>query len=98
MNFQEAVHHMFPNAVLPLEQTRDDYVELLGLPNHTVPRNCEVLASGQFQYAVNEKHRSSYLVRAGQLVLMVRMCPDAFNSMSAQVALRSPVCGLESLH
>ena len=95
MNFQEAVHRIFPGAELPPGEV---YVELLGLPSHTVPRNCEVLASGQFQYAFNERQRSSYLVRSGQLVLMVRMCPDAGNSLSAQVALRDPSCGPSPFH
>ena len=88
MNFQEAVHRIFPGAVLPPESANDSFVELLGLPARSMPRNCEVLASGQFQYAFHEKQRSSYLVRTGKLVLMVRMCPDASNSMRAQIALR----------
>ncbi len=85
--FQEAVHRVFPGAVLPLEPF-DGYVELLGLPNNTAPLNCEVLVSGQFQNAFNEKHRSSYLVRGGDLVLRVHMCPDASNSINVHVALR----------
>ena len=98
MNFQEAVHHIFPGVVLPSESASDGFIELLGLPARTVPCNCEVLASGQFQYAFNEKQRSSYLVRTGKLVLMVRMCPDVSNSLRAQIALRKPAHGPSPFH
>jgi hypothetical protein len=90
MDFQDAVHRIFPDASLPPELGRGDFVELSGLPARTVPCNCEVLASGQFQYAFGERQHRSYLVRTGTLELMVRLCPDARNSLSAQVALRKP--------
>lgn len=90
MNFQEAVHRIFPDAGLPPDVGDSDFVELSGLPARTVPCNCEVLASGQFQYAFGERQHSSYLVRAGEVELMVRLCPDARNSLRAQVALRNP--------
>jgi hypothetical protein len=98
MSFEEAVHRIFPGAVLPSETDCDGYVELLGLPARTLPRNCEVLASGEFQYAVDEQQRSSYLVRSGQLELIIRLCPDACNSVSAQIALRKPAHGVTPFH
>ena len=98
MNFEEAVHRIFPDAAWPPEIGGNDFIELLGLPARSLPRNCEVLASGQFQYAFDEKQRRSYLVRTGTLELMVRMCPDDCNCVSAQIALRKPAHGPNPFH
>jgi class 3 adenylate cyclase len=90
MNFHVAVHRVFPDVILPVEPF-GRYVELSGrllTLSRTLTRKCEVLASGQFHDALNERQQSSYLVRIGELLLMFRACPNDFDSMSVQVTLR----------
>ena len=65
------------------------FVEVHGLPCDTVPRHCSVLASGQFQYVAAEHCQESYLVKAEDFVLFVRICPSQFGMGYAQVAVRS---------
>ncbi len=88
MNFLETVNLIFPGADVGAQSSACEFIELQRLPKGTVPQNCEVLASGQFQYSITSGPRNSYLAKAGQLVLMIRIFPDAFNSMSAQVSVR----------
>jgi hypothetical protein len=58
-----------------------------------VPKNCEVLASGVFQYSSSERPRRSYLVRANDCLLMVRIFPDASNHLCAQITQKPPCEG-----
>jgi hypothetical protein len=53
-----------------------------------VPQNCKVLASGVFQYSTRERSRRTYLVMANELLLMVRILPDASNHLCAQVMVK----------
>jgi hypothetical protein len=87
MTLQETASRIFPGRFLSDEHLDDGFLEVQGLPRSATLQNCEVLASGQFQYRAGEMYRSSYLVRADQLVLLVRMIPASFDRMSAQISL-----------
>jgi hypothetical protein len=70
--------------------------EVHGLPNNTVPQNCAVLASGQFQYFMDQACRESYLVETEDFVLIVRICPVSPDSRYAEVGLRFGPAPLEN--
>jgi hypothetical protein len=88
MNLQETVVSIFPGCTLTGSVGDDGIYEIGGITGAMVPQNCEVLASGVFQYATNERTRRTYLVKANELVLMVRILPDASNHLCAQIMER----------
>jgi hypothetical protein len=53
-----------------------------------------------FQYAITERSRRTYLVKANELFLMVRILPDASNHLCAQIMERASreVPGTKRLH
>jgi hypothetical protein len=59
--------------------------EVSGITGALVPQNCEVMASGVFQYSTSERSRHTYLVRANEHVLMVWILPDEFNHLRVQI-------------
>jgi hypothetical protein len=67
----------------------DGIYEIGGITGAMVPQNCEVLASGVFQYSMSERSRRTYLVKANKLLLMVRILPDASNHLCAQIMERA---------
>ena len=88
MNLQETVFSIFPGCALTGSVSDDGIYEIGGLTGAMVPQNCEVLASGVFQYSTSERSRRTYLVKANKLVLMVRILPDASNHLCAQIMQR----------
>jgi hypothetical protein len=44
-----------------------------------------------FQYSTRERSRRTYLVMANELLLMVRILPDASNHLCAQVMVKPTV-------
>ena len=88
MNLQETVFSIFPGCALTGSVSDDGIYEIGGLTGSMVPQNCEVLASGVFQYSTSERSRRTYLVKANKLVLMVRILPDASNHLCAQIMQR----------
>jgi hypothetical protein len=90
MNLQDTVARMFPAGVVTAgDPESGGFVEVHGLPCDTVPRHCSVLASGQFQYVAAEHCQESYLVKAEDFVLFVRICPSRSGVGYAQVAVRN---------
>ena len=87
MNFQETVFSIFPGCTMTSGGAADGVLEV-GIIGSMAPQNCEVLASGVFQYSTQERSRRSYLVKANELLLMVRILPDAANRMCAQIILK----------
>jgi len=87
MNLQETVFRLFPGCTMTSAGNADGVMEV-GINGAVVPQNCEVLASGVFQYSTQERSRRSYLVKANELLLMVRILPDAANRMCAQIMLK----------
>ena len=100
MNLQETVFSIFPGCTLTGSVGDDGIYEIGGLTGSMVPQNCEVLASGVFQYSTSERSRRTYLVKANKLVLMVRILPDASNHLCAQIMQRvsDPALGSRRLH
>ena len=95
MNFLEAVSQVFPEGAkvtdgTPVQSTIG--VEVHGLQRDFVPRNCEIIASGQFQYFANQESRNAYLVKIQDYVLLVRIlpCRRTPNRLYAEVSLRRP--------
>jgi hypothetical protein len=89
MNLQETVVSIFPGCTLTHSVSEDGIYELGGITGAMVPQNCKVLASGVFQYSTRERSRRTYLVMANELLLMVRILPDASNHLCAQVMMKS---------
>ena len=100
MNLQETVFSIFPGCTLTGSVGDDGIYEIGGLTGAMVPQNCEVLASGVFQYSTGERSRRTYLVKANKLLLMVRILPDASNHLCAQIMERvsTGVLGAKRLH
>lgn len=90
MNLQETVFSIFPGCTLTEPVSDDGNYEFGGITAAMVPQNCEVLASGVFQYSISERSRRTYLVKANELLLMVRILPDASNHLCAHVMERRP--------
>jgi hypothetical protein len=91
MNLQETVFSIFPGCSLTGSASDDGVVEVGGITGAMVPQNCKVLASGVFQYSTRERSRRTYLVMANELLLMVRILPDASNHLCAQVMVKPTV-------
>jgi hypothetical protein len=89
MNLQETVFSIFPGCTLTGSVSDDGIYEIGGITGAMVPQNCEVLASGVFQYSMSERSRRTYLVKANKLLLMVRILPDASNHLCAQIMERA---------
>lgn len=89
MNLQETVFSIFPGCTLMDTASDDGVVEVSGIGISMVPQNCEVLVRGVFHYAINERVRLSYLVKADELLLLVRILHGASNQTSARVMLKS---------
>lgn len=90
MNLQEAVTRIFPDGIVSDDaEQRDAYVEVHELPRNAVPQNCEIVVSGLFQFDLAHECRTSYLVKADQFVLLVRILPDSATKQHAEVTLMS---------
>jgi len=100
MNLQEIVFSIFPGCTLTGAVSDEGIYEVGGITGAMVPQNCEVLASGVLQYAISERSRRTYLVKANERTLMVRILPDASNHLCAQIMERPsrPVLGSKRLH
>ena len=100
MNLQETVFSIFPGCTLTGSVREDGVYEVGGITGSMVPQNCEVLASGVFQYATSERSRRTYLVKANKRLLMVRILPDASNHLCAQIMERASreLPGTKRLH
>jgi len=85
MNLHETVFSIFPGCTLTSAEAGDGMIEVGGIASGAVPQNCQVLASGVFQYSSQERSRRSYLVKANELLLMVRLIPGGTNRLSAQI-------------
>jgi hypothetical protein len=98
MNLQETLASIFPGCTDAGPPGEDGVVEVGGITGSMVPKNCEVLASGVFQYSSSERPRRSYLVKANDCLLLVRILPDASNHLCAQI-IQKPLCeGLDTQH
>ncbi len=100
MNLQETIFSIFPGCALTGAVGDDGMYEVGGITGAMVPQNCEVLASGVFQYATGQRSRRTYLVKANELLLMVRILPDDSNHLCAQIMERAAreVPGFKRLH
>ena len=89
MNFLEAVAQVFPEGVIQRDAT-PTHVEVHDLAKDAVPRNCQIVASGQFQYDLDQACRNSYLIKIDEFVLLVRTLPIAgsHRRVYAEVTLR----------
>jgi hypothetical protein len=89
MNVQATVSHMFPCGVVTQSiPDNHSFFKVHGLPENSVPQNCDVLASGQFQFSTTQPSRGSYLVRAKDLVFFIRVYSTRSGGGHAEVALR----------
>lgn len=93
INFLEAVRQVFPEGVMVTNGTLSEStngIEVHDLLKTSVPKNCEVIASGQFQYFIGQESRSAYLIKVHDMVLMVRVlpCHGSSNRRYAEVRLQ----------
>ena len=90
MNLQETITRIFPTGFVK-EYNPDKGIsfEVHGLPRNSVPQNCEVLASGQFQFSLRQQRSESYLVKTEDFVLFFRIVPAPPDSGYAELALGS---------
>jgi hypothetical protein len=89
MNLHETVALMFPQGVVTQSIPEDsNFFEVHGISHNFVPRNCAVLASGQFQYFRDQDRTGSYLVQTGEHVFFIRVYPTQSGGSRAEVALR----------
>lgn len=88
MNLHEAVVSIFPGCTIMGVTADAGVIEVRGSTDVMVPQNCEVLASGEFQYSSQERSRASYLLKVNDLFLMVRVVPDATSRPYAQIMLK----------
>lgn len=85
MNIQRAVEKLFPNCTFEGQIVGDDDIEILGLARAMAPQNCEVLASGKFQYSLQQAAHNTYLVKADDCVLQVRVFSAFAMGICAQI-------------
>jgi hypothetical protein len=88
MNLQKTIVNIFPGCTLTRSASKDGMYEIGGITGAMVPQNCEVLASGVFQYSTQERSCRTYLVKADGQLLVVRILPDASKRLCAQVMKR----------
>ena len=88
MNLRDTVFSIFPGSTVTSATDDESLIEVSGITGSVAPQNCEVLASGVFQYASTEHSRRSYLVRVNELTLLVRMATDAHSRLCAQIVTR----------
>jgi hypothetical protein len=98
MNLQETVFSIFPGCPQTGSVSDDGIYEVSGITGSMVPQNCEVLASGVFQYSTSERSRRTYLVKSNEMLLMVRILSDASNHLCAQVMLKPALNGPGASH
>jgi hypothetical protein len=88
MNLQKTIVSIFPGCTLTRSASKDGIYEIGGITGAMVPQNCDVLASGVFQYVSNERSCRTYLVKADGQLLVVRILPDASKHLCAQIMKR----------
>lgn len=93
MTLQEAIGTILPGGTVLHGDIEDGVFEVRNLHGYTSPQNCEVLASGVFQYAIGERSRRTYLVRLDERTLVVRIHADADNHLCALVMERTHAGG-----
>lgn len=90
MNLYEAVSRIFPDGIVQDDGRQgSDYFEVRELPRNTMPKNCEIVVSGLFQFDVAHECRHSYLVRTENYMLLVRVLPASPTTLYAEVTLMS---------
>ena len=81
MDIRNTLERIFPTGVVSDgSPDRGGFFEVLGLPQGTVPENCEVLASDQSSTTVALERRGSFLVKTDHFVLFFHLCiahPDS---------------------
>ena len=98
MNLQKTVALMFPHGVVT--QTipeSDSFFEVQEIPENTVPQNCAVLASGEFQYFRDQDRTSSFLVHAEDHVFCIRVHSARSGGSHAEVVSRDAVDPMKKL-
>ena len=88
MNLRETIFSIFPGSTVTCATDDEGLIEVSGISGSVAPQNCEVLASGVFQYSSTEHSLRSYLVRVNELTLLVRMATDAQSRLCAQIVTR----------
>ena len=89
MNLHDVGTTLFPEGeIWGSLQEAGQCVEMHKLPKNTYPRNCEVIATGQFQFALHQECRFAYLVKVCGQVLLVRVFPESKHSSFAEITLR----------
>ena len=96
MNFLEAVSRVFPEGAKVTDCASAHPtigVEVHNLQRDFVPTNCEIIASGQFQYFADQECRHSYLIKSRNTCCWCAYCPAA-----ERPATSMPKCACASLH
>jgi hypothetical protein len=98
MNLQDTVALMFPHGVVTQSiPDNNSFFEVREIPENTVPQNCALLASGEFQYARDQVRTGSFLVRAADHVFFIRVHSNRSDGSHAEVTLRNGVAPVTKL-
>lgn len=81
MNIGNTLARIFPTGVVSDgSPDQGGFFEVRGLPQDTIPQNCEILASGYSPNAIALERRGSFLVKTADFVLFFHICiahPDS---------------------
>jgi hypothetical protein len=98
MTLQETVALMFPHGVVRKSiPDNNSFFDVREIPANTVPQNCALLASGEFQYARDQVRTGSFLVRAVDHVFFIRVHSTRSGGNHAEVTLRNGVAPVTKL-
>lgn len=98
MNLQKTVALMFPHGVVTQAiPDSDSFFEVQEIPENTVPQNCAVLASGEFQYFRDQDRIGSFLVQAEEHVFFIRVHSTRSGGSHAEVTPRYAIDPVKKL-
>lgn len=90
MNLQDTVALMFPLGVVAQSiPDNSSFFEVNEIPARSVPQNCAMLATGEFQYSRDQDCTGSFLVQAEEHVFFIRIYSTRSSGWHAEVVVRS---------
>lgn len=88
MNIAATMATMFPGGhVIECGTRLGAALEIHGLPVHSVPVNCEVVAHGPSKFSLGHARRDIYLVRTEAFLILLRICAAGPDSADGEFAI-----------
>lgn len=76
MNIHSTLNYLFPAGIVTdCGSYLGGSLEVHGLPKGTIPRNCEVLASGRSKFFWGRERQDMYLVKTQDFLIFLRIGP-----------------------